>query len=239
MKYDLISDGASVLTGMFALSNIQDILSIIILVLSIANIIINMIMRIYHHIKNKEYDEIPNEIDKTTKELEKIKEENKNEKGGYIIIDLQSALIVNDLRKALDSNKPVLVYDANNDANFYTLSYDGDSEVYTLTGANGGYTIDEDGVVTPVAPSGASFYTHNVTIQKDSDSVVVNVVSSKSTALTFSELTTLLGVANIGVLGTGSKPVGLGINAMGILAFDDTPIMFDNTSTITDVIAEI
>lgn len=77
MKYDLISDGSSVLTGMFALYNIQDILSIIILVLSIANIIFNMIMRIYHHIKNKEYDEIPNEIDKTTKQLEKIKEDNK------------------------------------------------------------------------------------------------------------------------------------------------------------------
>ena len=79
MKYDLISDSASVLTGAFALSNIQDILSIVILVLSIANIIFNMFMRIYHHIKNKEYDEIPIEIDKTTKELENLKSK-ENEK---------------------------------------------------------------------------------------------------------------------------------------------------------------
>lgn len=79
MKHDLISDGASVLTGMFALSNIQDILSIVILVLSIANILFNMIMRIYHHIKNKEYDKIPVEIDNTTKELENLKSK-ENEK---------------------------------------------------------------------------------------------------------------------------------------------------------------
>lgn len=68
-----------------------------------------------------------------------------NKKGGYIIIDLQSATIVNDLAKALDSNKPVLVY---NDgvANFYTLSFADD--VYTLTGAKDSYSVDADGVVT-------------------------------------------------------------------------------------------
>ena len=75
--YEVLSNGTSIVTGTIAIANIHEILSIIILVLSIANILINMIIRIYHKIKNKKYDEIPNEIDTTIQELENIKEENK------------------------------------------------------------------------------------------------------------------------------------------------------------------
>jgi len=79
MKYDIISDSASLITGAYALVNIQEILSIVILVLSIINILFNMVMRIYHHFKNKEYDEIPNDISTTKEQLEKLKEEKKDE----------------------------------------------------------------------------------------------------------------------------------------------------------------
>ena len=79
MKYDIISDSASLITGAYALVNIQEILSIVILVLSIINILFNMVMRIYHHFKDKKYDEISNDISTTIQELEKIKEEKKDE----------------------------------------------------------------------------------------------------------------------------------------------------------------
>lgn len=72
MKYDIISDSASLITGAYALVNIQEILSIVILVLSIINILFNMVMRIYHHFKDKKYDEIPNDISTTIQELEKL-----------------------------------------------------------------------------------------------------------------------------------------------------------------------
>jgi hypothetical protein len=38
-----------------------------------------MIIRIYHKIKNKKYDEIPNEINTTIEQLEKFKEDKKDE----------------------------------------------------------------------------------------------------------------------------------------------------------------
>ena len=44
MKYDIISDSASLITGAYALVNIQEILSIVILVLSIINILFNMVI---------------------------------------------------------------------------------------------------------------------------------------------------------------------------------------------------
>lgn len=70
--YEVLSNGTSIVTGAVAIANIHEILSIIILVLSIANILINMIIRIYHKIKNKKYDEIPNEIDTTIEQLEQL-----------------------------------------------------------------------------------------------------------------------------------------------------------------------
>jgi len=87
-----------------------------------------------------------------------------NKKGGYIIIDLQSATIVNDLAKALDSNKPVLVYDAYDVANFYTLSYDSDNEVFTLTGAKDIISVDGDGAVTT---DSKHLYANNIEIHAD------------------------------------------------------------------------
>lgn len=70
--YEVLSNGTSIVTGAVAIANIHEILSIIILVLSIANILINMIIRIYHKIKNKKYDEIPNDIDTTIEQLKKL-----------------------------------------------------------------------------------------------------------------------------------------------------------------------
>lgn len=69
---DNISNGISILTGSFALANIQEILSIIILVISILNILVNMSIKIYNKIKANKYDEIPNDINEASEQLENL-----------------------------------------------------------------------------------------------------------------------------------------------------------------------
>lgn len=81
MKKDKVTEGVSILTGSFALANIEQIISIIILVISLANILINVILKIYNHIKNKQYDEITNDINEASEKIENLqkKEGNKHE----------------------------------------------------------------------------------------------------------------------------------------------------------------
>ena len=79
MKKDNVSSGVSIFTASFALTNIEQILSIIILVISILNILINMGIKIYLRIKNKQIQEIPNDLKQVSEELENLKEKNKNE----------------------------------------------------------------------------------------------------------------------------------------------------------------
>lgn len=82
MKKDIISDSISVLTGGFAIANIEEILSIIILVISLLNILINLCVRIYNNIKNKKYGEISKDIEDAEDKLRYLQEEiKKKEKG--------------------------------------------------------------------------------------------------------------------------------------------------------------
>lgn len=74
---DFISTSLSVVTGTYALSNIQDMLSIIILILSIANILYNLGYKIYNHIKNKRFDMIDDDIENAKNELTDLKEDDK------------------------------------------------------------------------------------------------------------------------------------------------------------------
>ena len=78
---DNVSTGLSILTGSFALANIYEILSIIILIISIVNILFNMSFKIYDKIKNKKYEEIPADINEATENLKKLekKEGKENE----------------------------------------------------------------------------------------------------------------------------------------------------------------
>lgn len=84
-------------------------------------------------------------------------------KGGYIIIDLTSTTLVDDLSKALGFGKPVLVYNANNEANFYTLSYDDDNDLYILNGAKDSFSVDDDGDITPISTEN-KLYHHRMAI---------------------------------------------------------------------------
>ena len=80
-QIDVISNTLSVVFGSYALTNIKETLSIIILVLSIINVLITMGFKIYGKIKNKKYEEIPNDIQDGVDELDKIIK-NINEKEG-------------------------------------------------------------------------------------------------------------------------------------------------------------
>lgn len=69
----------SVFTGTYALANIQDVLSIIILILSIGNILYNLGYRIYNRIKSKEFDKIDDDIDNSIDELNDLKKKESDE----------------------------------------------------------------------------------------------------------------------------------------------------------------
>ena len=76
--YDYIISAFSITWG---LANIQEILGIILLVLTILNILYKMIYSLYTKIKNKEYDKIGSVFDNTIKEIENIKEKEENNNG--------------------------------------------------------------------------------------------------------------------------------------------------------------
>ena len=71
----------------------------------------------------------------------------KYKKGGYTILDLESSTIYADSVKALDSNKPVVVYDGTNKPYFTdTIVLDGTNVVITKGGKT--ITIANDNTIT-------------------------------------------------------------------------------------------
>lgn len=62
-----------------SVQNLTEILNLIVLILSIANIMWVLIYGIYKHVKNKEYDKISNDIENAKNGIENVKkEDNKN-----------------------------------------------------------------------------------------------------------------------------------------------------------------
>ena len=76
---ELSTTVVSVFTGTYALANIQDVLSIIILILSIDNILYNLGYRIYNRIKSKEFDKIDDDIENSIDELNDLKKKESDE----------------------------------------------------------------------------------------------------------------------------------------------------------------
>ena len=72
----------------------------------------------------------------------------KYKKGGYTILDLESSTIYADSVKALDSNKPVVVYDTNKPYFADTIVLDGTNVVITKGGKT--ITIANDNTITNV-----------------------------------------------------------------------------------------
>lgn len=75
----MIDYSVDVASGSYGLANIQTILGIVLLVLSIASILFKMGFSIYTHIKNKQYAEIQKDLDIAKEEIEKLKDGEKNE----------------------------------------------------------------------------------------------------------------------------------------------------------------
>ena len=73
-KIQIIDYSVDVASGSYGLSNIQTILGIILLVLSIASILFKMGFSIYTHIKNKQYDKIQKDLDIAKEEIQKLKD---------------------------------------------------------------------------------------------------------------------------------------------------------------------
>lgn len=76
MKVENIQCLLSVFTGGFALVDITNVLSIIILILSIANILWTMIYSIYKHVKSKDYDKIDDDIQNGINQIENLNNSN-------------------------------------------------------------------------------------------------------------------------------------------------------------------
>ena len=73
-----------VLTGAVGLQQIESIIGIISVSLSVLWILFKFAFKMYYALKNKDYSNLGNDINKTKEELEKIKEdlESRRENGG-------------------------------------------------------------------------------------------------------------------------------------------------------------
>ena len=78
--YDIYDYGVSILGVSIGIDTIKNILGIILLVLSIANICIKLGFKIHDKIKAKKYREIPSDIDDTIDKIDKIMEDMDNGK---------------------------------------------------------------------------------------------------------------------------------------------------------------
>lgn len=76
--YEKIDNFINAIGILYGLTNIQQILGIIILVLNILSIFIKSGIAIYNKIKKKQFNDIVDIIDNTAQEIEKLKEANKN-----------------------------------------------------------------------------------------------------------------------------------------------------------------
>lgn len=78
-KLITIDYSVDVASGSYGIINIQQILGVILLILSILSIIIKSVIALYLHIKNKNYNGIVDELDKAKEEIEKLKDGDVNE----------------------------------------------------------------------------------------------------------------------------------------------------------------
>ena len=75
---DVVTTTGSTATGAWAIANINDILGIIVLVLSILNIFINLIIKLYDRTVNKELRRIPDDINEVKDSINKLKDGDNN-----------------------------------------------------------------------------------------------------------------------------------------------------------------
>lgn len=72
---NIIDYGLPSISLSWALIDIENVLSIILLILSLLNLLYKMIRDIYFAIKNKKYKDVGDVIENTIEDIEKLKEE--------------------------------------------------------------------------------------------------------------------------------------------------------------------
>ena len=77
-KQEITSSILGTLGITLSVQDLTQIVNLILLILSVINILWILFIRIKEHIKNKNYDEIPNDINNAIEDLNNIKEEDKN-----------------------------------------------------------------------------------------------------------------------------------------------------------------
>ena len=75
---DIITTSGSVLTATWGITNIQEILGVIVLILSILNILINLVFKVRDRVNSKEYDKIDDDINEAVENIKRIKESDKD-----------------------------------------------------------------------------------------------------------------------------------------------------------------
>lgn len=66
---------------MVSVGDVESVVSIVLLALSILNILVTFGLRIYDLIKQKRYEEIPEEIQDLTEDIKEVVEDAKDDKG--------------------------------------------------------------------------------------------------------------------------------------------------------------
>ena len=169
-----------------------------------------------------------------------------NKKGGYIIIDLESTTLVDDLGKAYGFNKPILLYASSNFVGFTTLSYDEDNEAYILKTTDGVVSVASDGTITPIS-NGGKVYKHDINLVDNSGNLLAfTLYSSKSTELTYNEILTNIGSGWQPSTCLIADPSSIEIGYVSIVTNNiifmytiNDSITYTSESTLTDTIVEI
>lgn len=71
---DLLDYGFSVLSTCWSLENIDNVLGVILLIVSITNIVFKALLQIKNKINNKKYNEIPEIIEDVINDIKEVKE---------------------------------------------------------------------------------------------------------------------------------------------------------------------
>ena len=77
-KQEITSSFLGAMGLTLSVQDLTQIVNLILLVLSVINILWVLFNRVREHIKNKQYEEIHNDINDAIEEINKAKEENKN-----------------------------------------------------------------------------------------------------------------------------------------------------------------
>ena len=77
-KYEISSSFLGAVGITLSVQDLTQIVNLVLLILSVINILWVLFIRIKEHIKNKNYNEITNDINNAIEEINKAKEENKD-----------------------------------------------------------------------------------------------------------------------------------------------------------------